>query len=130
MTKQYTGKKKFKVHNGTFESIEIYAVFEIDFDYPNVKEKIIEMSTFWGGLPEEDDPLNEHIEYLLPIATNAVYHAEQRDWRLSTIGLLDNHLWNSEEGFAYGEYVGIKLVDFYADDVNSDIFEVEEVQDD
>lgn len=47
MTKQYTGKKKFKVHNGTFESIEIYAVFEIDFDYPNVKEKIIEMSTFW-----------------------------------------------------------------------------------
>lgn len=39
MTKQYTGKKKFKVHNGTFESIEIYAVFEIDFDYPNVKEK-------------------------------------------------------------------------------------------
>lgn len=125
---QYTGKKKFKVHNGAFESIEIYAVFEIDFDYPNVKEKIIEMSTFWSGAPEEYDPLNEHIEYALKVATSTIYYANENNPSLYNTELLDNHLWNDEEGFAYGEYVGIKLIEFYADIVDSDIFEVEEVE--
>ncbi|HII3689779.1 TPA: hypothetical protein ACY37W_001626 [Pasteurella multocida] len=50
---EFTGKKKFKVSTKTFESIEIYAVFEIDFDFPEVKERITEMSAFWAGSPVE-----------------------------------------------------------------------------
>lgn len=127
MTNKYEGKKEFRVHNGFFESISISAIFEIDFDFPEIKDRIIEMSTFWSDSPEKSEPLEEHIKYLLPIATNAIYHAEKRDWKLSTIDLLDNYLWTEEEGFAYGEYVGIKLIDFDADRVNPEIFEVEEI---
>ncbi|MCL7804903.1 hypothetical protein M8980_11570, partial [Pasteurella multocida] len=61
---EFIGKKKFKVSTKTFESIEIYAVFEIDFDFPKVKERIIEMSTFWSGSPEPSDPLIEHIQFV------------------------------------------------------------------
>lgn len=128
MNMEFTGKKKFKVSNGIFESIEIYAIFEIDFDFPAVKEKIVEMSMFWAGSPDLSDSLKEHLEFILPIATNVLYHASQNDWRLSTIESMDKHLWNEQEGFAYGQYIGIKLVDFYADEVSSDIFEVEEVK--
>ncbi|MBN6075504.1 hypothetical protein HYE60_09680 [Aggregatibacter actinomycetemcomitans] len=124
---EFTGKKKFKVSNDTFGGIEIYAIFEIDFDFPGVKEKIVQMSMFWAGSPNLSDSLKEHLEFILPIATNALYYASQNDWRLPTIESMDKHLWNEQEGFAYGQYVGIKLVDFFADEVSSDIFEVEEI---
>ncbi|HDR1693352.1 TPA: hypothetical protein QB527_001233 [Pasteurella multocida] len=125
---EFTGKKKFKVSNGTFESVEIYAVFEVDFDFPDAKEKIVEMSMFWSDSPDLSDSLKTHLEFILPIATNALYHASQNNWRLSTVKSMDKHLWNEQEGFAYGQYVGIKLVDFYADEVCADIFEVEEIK--
>ena len=124
---QFTGKKKFKVSNGTFASIEIYAIFESDFDFPNVKEKIVEMSMFWSGSPDLSSSLKEHLEFILPIATSALYYASHNDWRLFTVKSMDKHLWNEQEGFAYGQYIGIKLVDFFADEVSSDIFEVEEI---
>lgn len=129
MNMEFTGKKKFKVSNGTFESIEIYAIFEIDFDFLNVKEKIIEMSMFWSGSPDLNAPLKEHLEFILPIATSRLYHSSLHNFRLSNVKSLDDHLWNSEEGFCYGEYIGIKLIDFYADEVCPDIFEVEEFED-
>ncbi|MDY0685686.1 hypothetical protein K7G92_000763 [Pasteurella canis] len=125
---EFAGKKKFKVSTKTFESIEIYAVFEIDFDFPKVKERIIEMSTFWSGSPEPSDPLIEHIQFVLPIATDSVYDIARRIFWLSSVNDIDKNLWNKTEGFAYCEYIGIKLIDFHADEVSADIFEVEEIE--
>ncbi|HDR1137477.1 TPA: hypothetical protein QB301_001284 [Pasteurella multocida] len=125
---EFTGKKKFKVSTRTFESIEIYAVFEIDFDFPEVKERITKMSAFWAGSPDVSDPFREHLEYVLSIATSKIYHEQDRNWKLSDVESMDNHLWTYEDGFAYGEYVGIKLIDFHADEVSADIFEVEEIE--
>ncbi|MDA5609352.1 hypothetical protein [Pasteurella multocida] len=122
---EFTGKKKFKVSTKTFESIEIYAVFEIDFDFPKVKERIIEMSTFWSGSPGSGEPLIEHIQFVLPIATDSVYDIARRIFCVNDI---DKNLWNKTEGFAYCEYIGIKLIDFHADEVSADIFEVEEME--
>ncbi|HDR1912782.1 TPA: hypothetical protein QB648_002077 [Pasteurella multocida] len=125
---EFTGKKKFKVSIRTFESIEIYAVFEIDFDFPEVKERITEMSAFWAGSPDVSEPLKEHLAYVLTIATSKIYHEQDRNWKLSDVESMDNYLWTYEDGFAYGEYVGIKLIDFHADEICSDIFEVEEME--
>ena len=127
MTEKHTEKKQFKVSNGNFESIKISAIFEIDFDFPKVKERIVEMSTFWSGSPSKDAPLEEHINYILPIATSTIYHANENNVILDSTEKLDERLWQNEEGFAYGEYIGIKLIDFYADNINADIFEVEEI---
>lgn len=124
----FTGKKKFKVSNGSFQSIEIYAVFEIDFDFPKVKERIVEMSTFWTGSPDKNEQLEEHIKYVLPIATNKVYDIARHLWWMSSIKEVDEHLWNQKEGFCYGEYIGIKLIEFHEGEVNADIFEVEEIE--
>ncbi|WP_165544641.1 hypothetical protein [Pasteurella multocida] len=125
---EFTGKKKFKVSTRTFESIEIYAVFEIYFDFPKVKERIIEMSQFWSRSPDVSEPLEEHLAYVLTIATSKIYHEQDRNWKLSDVESMDNYLWTYEDGFAYGEYVGIKLIDFHADEICSDIFEVEEME--
>lgn len=127
MANKHTGKKEFRVHNGCFESVQISAIFEIDFDFPKIKDRIVEMSTFWSGSPDKNEPLEEHIEYALKIATSVIYHANDNNVALSTTELLDKHLWSNEEGFAYGEYIGIRLIDFDADSVNADIFEVEEI---
>ncbi|MFC0925948.1 hypothetical protein ACFGYT_00750 [Pasteurella multocida] len=125
---EFTGKKKFKVSTKTFESIEIYAVFEIDFDFPEVKKRIAEMSAFWADSPDASNPLREHLEYVLSVATSRVYHEQDRNWKLSDVESMDNYLWNYGDGFAYGEYVGIKLIDFQADEICSDIFEVKEME--
>ncbi|HDR1050766.1 TPA: hypothetical protein QB330_000147 [Pasteurella multocida] len=125
---EFTGKKKFKVSTKTFESIEIYAVFEIDFDFPEVKKRIAEMSAFWADSPDASNPLREHLEYVLSVATSRIYHEQDRNWKLSDVESMDNYLWNYGDGFAYGEYVGIKLIDFHADEVSADIFEVEEIE--
>ncbi|HDR1857106.1 TPA: hypothetical protein QB617_000894 [Pasteurella multocida] len=125
---EFTGKKKFKVSNGSFESIKIYAVFEIDFDFPEVKKRIAEMSAFWADSPDASNPLREHLEYVLSVATSKIYHEQDRNWKLSDVESMDNYLWNYGDGFAYGEYVGIKLIDFHADEICSDIFEVEEME--
>ncbi|HDR1228803.1 TPA: hypothetical protein QB641_002195 [Pasteurella multocida] len=125
---EFTGKKKFKVSTKSFESIEIYAVFEIDFDFPEVKKRIAEMSAFWADSPDASNPLREHLEYVLSVATSRVYHEQDRNWKLSDVESMDNYLWNYGDGFAYGEYVGIKLIDFHADEICSDIFEVKEME--
>ncbi len=125
---EFTGKKKFKVSNGSFESIKIYAVFEIDFDFPEVKERIAEMSAFWADSPDASNPLREHLEYVLSVATSKIYHEQDRNWKLSDVESMDNYLWNYGDGFAYGEYIGIKLIDFHADEICSDIFEVKEME--
>ncbi|MDC4238411.1 hypothetical protein [Pasteurella multocida] len=125
---EFTGKKKFKVSTKSFESIEIYAVFEIDFDFPEVKKRIAEMSAFWADSPDASNPLREHLEYVLSVATSKIYHEQDRNWKLSDVESMDNYLWNYGDGFAYGEYVGIKLIDFHADEICSDIFEVKEMK--
>ncbi|MCL7819000.1 hypothetical protein M8989_09985 [Pasteurella multocida] len=125
---EFIGKKKFKVSTKTFESIEIYAVFEIDFDFPKVKERIVEMSTFWAGSPDPSDPLIEHIQFALKEATVDIHYAESRLWIPPGIEMMNDYIWNKLEGFCYGEYVGIKLIDFHADEICSDIFEVEEME--
>ncbi|HHE3605650.1 TPA: hypothetical protein ACPDW5_001507 [Pasteurella multocida] len=82
---EFTGKKKFKVSTKSFESIEIYAVFEIDFDFPEVKKRIAEMSAFWADSPDASNPLREHLEYVLSVATSKIYHEQDRNWKLSDV---------------------------------------------
>ena len=68
-----TGKQLFTIReSGLMDDYEVNVA--IDFDFPGVKEKIKEMSMFWGGHPPETDPFEEHLDFLLRlIATDTFY---------------------------------------------------------
>ena len=68
-----TGKQLFTIReSGLMDDYEVNVA--IDFDFPGVKEKIKEMSMFWGSHPPETDPFEEHLDFLLRlIATDTFY---------------------------------------------------------
>ncbi|MCX8749218.1 hypothetical protein J3U75_07460 [Snodgrassella sp. B3088] len=63
-----TGVQKIRA---TYENNEI--VFEIDFDHPEAKKTIKEMSRYWVGSPDEDAPIEHHLEFWLQIAGSTSY---------------------------------------------------------
>lgn len=125
--RKFTGKQFFNVNNGAFVSPEISAKFEIDFNHPNVKETIIEMNRSWAFSPDRSAPFEEHLIYWLKLATCTLYRV-YNDTSLESAKQLDEHLWNHEEGFAYGRYIGIKVIYFYSESIDMDTFSVDELE--
>ena len=67
---KYTGKKLFKVINNQFDFHQCHINVAIDFDFPNVREKIKEMSCFWSDHPAESAPFERHLDFWLQILAN------------------------------------------------------------
>lgn len=61
-----TGVQKIKT---SCENNEV--IFEIDFDHPEAKKTIKEMSMSWSDCPIDSAPFEEHLKYWLQIAGRA-----------------------------------------------------------
>lgn len=68
-----TGKRLFIIR--PYEMLDEYEVqIAIDFDFPDVKEKIKEMSLFWGGHPPEEAAFEEHLDFVLRLIAAETYY--------------------------------------------------------
>lgn len=68
-----TGKRLFIIRS--YEMLDEYeAQIAIDFDFPGVKEKIKEMSLFWGGHPPEEAAFEEHLDFVLRLIAAETYY--------------------------------------------------------
>ncbi len=66
-----TGKQLITVQHGWVSDIEVSVA--IDFDFPEVKQKIKDMSLFWSGHPTETAPFEEHLVFWLGVLANEAY---------------------------------------------------------
>ncbi|HDR0915489.1 hypothetical protein M8850_06675 [Pasteurella multocida] len=69
-----TGKQLVTVETNGWCGVEANVKFVIDFDHPKLKDAVIEMSTFWSGHPDKNAPLEEHLEFWLPLAAHRIFH--------------------------------------------------------
>lgn len=68
-----TGKQLFIIReDGLMDDYEVQVA--IDFDFPEVREKIKDMSMFWSGHPEESEPFEEHLDFLLRLIATYVFY--------------------------------------------------------
>lgn len=100
-----TGTQQFTLENECFHGV----VIEIDWDFPNVRENIKEISMFFSGHPHVDAPFEEHLRNALELMANAVaYEVVVED----NYGKYLIEALNRREGFFRfdGKY-GIKYID-------------------
>lgn len=68
-----TGKQLFTIQeDGLMDDYEVQVA--IDFNFPDVHEKIKNMSMYWSGHPEKSAPFEEHLDFFLRVLASDVFY--------------------------------------------------------
>ncbi len=116
-----TGKQLFTIReSGLMDDYEVNVA--IDFDFPGVKEKIKEMSMFWGSHPPETDPFEEHLDFLLRLIATDTFYLKTGEG-LNDYGVVQE--FSEREGYypLDGSH-GILVRSSHFPDIGMDTFEV------
>ena len=116
-----TGKQLFTIReSGLMDDYEVNVA--IDFDLPGVKEKIKEMSMFWGGHPPETAPFEEHLDFLLRLIATDTFYLKTGEG-LNDYGVVQE--FSEREGYypLDGSH-GILVRSSHFPDIGMDTFEV------
>ena len=117
------GKQLFQV-DGPYD-LDTYVTFLIDFDHPECQQVLRAMSCFWMHAPQDDAPLEEHVEHWLKVAAHRAYTLHQREFGLDDVARLTQVLSHDEGYCALDGSRGISIVDCCFDEYDSDDFEVQ-----
>ena len=117
-----TGKQLFTIReSGLMDDYEVNVA--IDFDFPGVKEKIKEMSMFWGSHPPETDHFEEHLDFVLRLIASDVFYMKKGEG-LNDYGVAKE--FSEREGYYFpldGSH-GILVRSSHFPDIGMDTFEV------